>query len=312
MLLIDDGSVDGSLDLCYFYAEIDDRIKVIHKENGGANSARNQGIDAAQGDYICLIDSDDCVVEQYLETINNCIAKSPIMPDLIIIDYNTNDGRKYKELEMEEGYYNRSSLDTYIFPLGVIRGHKKYYHGLIPNAPWQMIYRIDLLRKHCCRDYSIKIANDIAFTFECAYASESIYVCAEELYIYNVSNNDSLQRGYHPDLLLSIASLFRYWNNHLISMHDSLPYQIKVRKNVEFRQALIKYIKLSPSMYIASKDLKKSVEESNILYYMDADGLPLMFKLRIWLIRKGLYTLCLTLQSIMCKLKSIKCGNAWN
>ena len=59
ILLIDDGSSDDSLSVCQRYAEIDSRVKVIHKENGGVSSARNQGISMSKGEFICFVDADD-------------------------------------------------------------------------------------------------------------------------------------------------------------------------------------------------------------------------------------------------------------
>ena len=59
IILVDDGSTDGSEDMCDEFARRDSRVKVIHKENGGSSSARNLGIRAAQGAYIGFTDSDD-------------------------------------------------------------------------------------------------------------------------------------------------------------------------------------------------------------------------------------------------------------
>lgn len=59
IILVDDGSTDKSPQICDFYAQQDDRIKVIHKENGGSSSARNVGIATATGQYIGFCDSDD-------------------------------------------------------------------------------------------------------------------------------------------------------------------------------------------------------------------------------------------------------------
>ena len=73
ILLVDDGGKDRAPEICDEYAAKDNRIKVIHKSNGGAASARNAGMDAATGDYICFVDGDDAVdcryVERLLETV---------------------------------------------------------------------------------------------------------------------------------------------------------------------------------------------------------------------------------------------------
>ena len=67
MLLINDGSTDGSLDVCREFQNRDDRVKVFDKENGGLCSARNYGLDHASGDYIAFIDNDDEYVDTFLE-----------------------------------------------------------------------------------------------------------------------------------------------------------------------------------------------------------------------------------------------------
>lgn len=69
LLLVDDGSTDGSGDLCDDYVCRDARVSVFHQENGGPSSARNRALDVAQGEYIAFIDSDDVVHSQYLEVM---------------------------------------------------------------------------------------------------------------------------------------------------------------------------------------------------------------------------------------------------
>ena len=75
ILLIDDGSTDGSSEICDYYAKEDARIKVIHKPNGGLSSARNRGIDEARGDYIGFVDSDDDIEPEMFETLYNLITQ---------------------------------------------------------------------------------------------------------------------------------------------------------------------------------------------------------------------------------------------
>jgi len=75
VILVDDGSPDSCGDLCDMYALKDCRIKVIHKTNGGLSDARNVGIDASNADYILLIDSDDYIEPNTIETLYCLICK---------------------------------------------------------------------------------------------------------------------------------------------------------------------------------------------------------------------------------------------
>lgn len=76
LILVDDGSPDNCPKICDEYALKDNRIKVIHKENGGLSSARNAGIKVASGNYISFIDSDDTVRENFLERLVNGIENN--------------------------------------------------------------------------------------------------------------------------------------------------------------------------------------------------------------------------------------------
>ena len=73
IILVDDGSPDDCPQICDDYAEKDNRIKVIHKENGGLSDARNAGMEIAKGKYISFIDSDDYVSLDFFETLYNTI-----------------------------------------------------------------------------------------------------------------------------------------------------------------------------------------------------------------------------------------------
>lgn len=85
IILVDDGSTDGSPELCDKLAETDGRIRVLHKKNGGLSDARNAGTNIAKGDYIIYIDSDDFIVrDDFLEKIS---AKADLSPDLIFYKY---------------------------------------------------------------------------------------------------------------------------------------------------------------------------------------------------------------------------------
>ena len=75
ILLIDDGSIDTSERICDEYAKKDDRIIVIHKENGGLSSARNVGLDKANGELVCFVDSDDYLEPDMIEKLKHNMKK---------------------------------------------------------------------------------------------------------------------------------------------------------------------------------------------------------------------------------------------
>lgn len=77
LILIDDGSSDTCPIICDEYAEKDYRIKVIHKQNGGVSSARNAGLNVAQGDWIWFVDADDYLEDNILDSLANTIKKHP-------------------------------------------------------------------------------------------------------------------------------------------------------------------------------------------------------------------------------------------
>lgn len=85
IILVDDGSTDGSASLCDIYALEDSRIKVIHKTNGGLSSARNAGLAIASGDYIMFVDGDDYLVNNAIEILVSLIEQNPV--DFIQFDY---------------------------------------------------------------------------------------------------------------------------------------------------------------------------------------------------------------------------------
>lgn len=88
VILVDDGSTDGSAEVCDYYEKNNSNVKVFHKENGGLSSARNVGIKYSKGKYICFIDSDDVVASSYVDSIIEYISKLSDT-DIFIYKYDT-------------------------------------------------------------------------------------------------------------------------------------------------------------------------------------------------------------------------------
>lgn len=93
IILVDDGSTDGTSALCDEIAAGDERIHVVHKANGGLSSARNAGIDAARGEYLLFLDGDDSLTPDALATLRQAVASNP-EADFIQFLYLETDGAK--------------------------------------------------------------------------------------------------------------------------------------------------------------------------------------------------------------------------
>lgn len=76
VILVDDGSKDSSGKICDEYAVLDERIKVVHKDNGGLGFARNSGLDVASGEYVTFVDGDDSITADHIENMVNALQQS--------------------------------------------------------------------------------------------------------------------------------------------------------------------------------------------------------------------------------------------
>ncbi len=120
IILVDDGSPDKCPKMCDEFAKMDNRIKVIHKENGGLSDARNAGLDVAKGEYVLFVDSDDYITENACERLGE-FAKDSV--DILVGDLEVIGGTNYykhnpsllgKVLSSEQ--YLIKALETHTFP----------------------------------------------------------------------------------------------------------------------------------------------------------------------------------------------------
>lgn len=158
IILVDDGSPDNCGAICDEYSAVDDRIKVIHKSNGGLSSARNAGLEVAGGDYILFLDSDDELCEGILKTISDRIEKYPQLDILVgnIIHHYPNELKKVIEYDnlLVTG---DDSLDQICERFAL----KRYQ---LPWRAYQSVYKRNYIEKNNLRyDESIVGAEDCAF-----------------------------------------------------------------------------------------------------------------------------------------------------
>ena len=104
IILVDDGSGDSSGTICDRYAAQDNRIQVIHKKQSGVSAARNTGLEAVKGSYICFADSDDWIDEKMIETMYENMVEEKAQISIIGYDMVWEDGRCQKKSD-ENAYY---------------------------------------------------------------------------------------------------------------------------------------------------------------------------------------------------------------
>ncbi len=214
LILVDDGSPDECPDICDEYAKLDNRVKVIHKENGGLSSARNAGLDVAEGEYIYFLDSDDYIAPELLETV------VPFMndeADLVVFTHTRVD--EVTGEPIGEGYHYSGvySLDTEQqkkeFILSVLLA------GKVGWEAWNRIFRKDVIERNSIRfaDNREIFAEDLYFSLcYCAKAKKVVSITSK-LYFYLVRGNSIMGKDSKKSNLDRMEKLvdavYSYWRS---------------------------------------------------------------------------------------------------
>lgn len=196
VILVDDGSTDESGRLCDEYGNLDNRVRVIHKENGGLASARNVGLDFVKGDYICFVDSDDFIepsmVENLLESITaNCtrIAFCGIRTfDLKESSFGIKDAKIIDRREFWNIYFSDNNI------LCVVQWNKIYDSTL-----WESIrYPLGKINEdEFVLTELLDSVNELSYVDKC-------------LYNYRISCNGIMRRPYSEKRLDGIEALLQH------------------------------------------------------------------------------------------------------
>lgn len=181
IILVDDGSTDDSPKLCDTWAEKDKRIKVIHKSNGGASSARNAGMDVATGDFIAFIDADDYIDLDMYEIMLNQILEHGADAASCGMVRESSDGTK----EVWGSYHADEQIIDNTRLLQLI-GEA---NGILPVSPCNKLFRKSVI-KDVRFDERFKYAEDVLFNYYAAKSIDKIVVQNVPRYHY-VSNENS-------------------------------------------------------------------------------------------------------------------------
>lgn len=281
IILVDDGSTDGSEDICDEYAAKDSRVKVIHKANGGLSDARNVGIDAATGKYIAFVDSDDFIsvffIELMLEALlENGADLSMVRREVAFWDGEQSDDEvpilKSKEESVKISILNaRDALERML------------YQDIKTGAPFKFLKR-DILGN--IRFPVGWLYEDLATTYKMIQDSERIAVVDAPIYAYRKRNSSIIRKPFDVDKLiileitenmlndiklfderLSEAAIARAFAS-IFSVYLQIP-----KMDKEHRQLMWTYIKehRGSVLYNHSKYLRKKDKAAAIVSFFGMD-----------------------------------------
>ncbi len=206
VLLVDDGSTDGSAAICDGYAKKDPRFRCFHKENGGHTSARQTGFRHARGEYVTFVDSDDWINPAMYQTM--CCAAKDTGADTVCCNYIavTPKGDIQCRSSFDSGLYEKTQLEERIYPRMIYSG-VYFTYGTAPSL-CNKIFRRGLLEKNLYRvPLSVKIGEDALVSYICLLESSSVYFCEEYFYYYR-SSSSSLTHSMDKNRLSENRTLF--------------------------------------------------------------------------------------------------------
>lgn len=203
VILVDDGSRDHSGSLCDALARQDARVRVIHQPNQGVSAARNAGMDAAEGDYILFLDSDDLWPEHFLQVLEEAVMKKP---DIMEFGY-----QKFSECGL---------LGTFLPDAAFSEGTGMEYFETYAQkmsmpiiSCWAAAFSRQFLQKHGIRfPVGVTYGEDFQFHLQSLKYAESVVSIPQPLYLYReneagVTQNPTLKRA--RDQLASCAQMYR-------------------------------------------------------------------------------------------------------
>lgn len=216
LFLVDDGSTDGSSNICDELKEIDTRIKVIHQINQGAHNARNNALKIASGEYVCFFDSDDYIEKDMLKDLYN-IAKD-YNSDLVISGFYINtyyDDKHFIRLnyipniERNIENYSKDSFRKYAY---------KNFDRNMFYSPWNKLYKLSYLRDNNIT-FPITYRDDFPFVLNVIRDIENVTYTKKQYYNFIRKRSESETQKYVATLYEKreeehnyMIDLYGYWD----------------------------------------------------------------------------------------------------
>lgn len=202
IILVDDGSMDGSADLCDMYAQKYSYVKVFHKTNGGLSDARNYGIDRVSGEYMIFVDSDDYIDTNTLLTYFQSCKKNDY-PDILIdqSNYSFCNGniRSYNNYDYKM-FGKKTGKDAF---MAVATGGPLW-------SPCAKCYKVAYWRKEGFRFTKGIYAEDLDLIYKVIYLADSV-VMTPIMYYYREKRDGSISNTITEKKFMDVFTIINGW-----------------------------------------------------------------------------------------------------
>lgn len=211
ILLVDDGSTDGSEKICDEYGCLDSRVRVFHQKNRGPIASRAFGVEKAQSKYVTFVDSDDFVGKKSFEIAEPDIKKGIDAISFGIVRYFDEDNKKKSLNKYEMGIYLKDDICKKIFPSMIWDASQETF-GLDP-ALWNKIMKKELVSAEYAKlkNASFHYGEDVAVVYPLLLKAKSLALYDEAYYYHRQrKGNEIAEYLKEPDYLKKLYELYEY------------------------------------------------------------------------------------------------------
>ena len=214
VVLVDDGSTDNCPAICDRYAAGNDRVKSVHRENGGLSAARNTGVNACDGDYVGFIDSDDYISPVFYEALYRAIKQSGVEMAAMRYGVDFFDG---EEPELERDIEDASEYE--------LLGEEQYQEEILYQKSWAgavwRLYSRDLAEKIYFPEGLYYEDDETAYRF--AHGCGKVAVLkATDLYAYRQRPTSIMRGAFNPKKMESCLEITRRMRSKMLEWYPQL------------------------------------------------------------------------------------------